>query len=131
MELNEILFLVGRVIFGGYFLMSAWNHFAKHGMLAAYTESKGVPMSGLMVYVSGLLILFGGAGILLGVYVGWAVAALVLFLLPVSFMMHNFWKDTDPNMKMSNMVNFTKNMALIGAALMFLAIPMPWLFSAF
>ena len=31
--------------------------------------------------------------------------------------------------KMGDMVNFTKNMALIGCALMFLAIPQPWPYS--
>ncbi|MBI5221628.1 MAG: hypothetical protein HY979_02390 [Candidatus Magasanikbacteria bacterium] len=44
-------------------------------------------------------------------------------------MMHNFWKDTDQNMKMSNYVNFTKNMALLGAALMLLVISTPWAMS--
>lgn len=131
MELTEILFLIGRVIFGGYFLMSAWNHFSKHGMLTGYAASKGVPMPGVAVFVSGLLILFGGAGILFGVYVEWAVAAIAVFLVPVSFQMHNFWKDADPNMKMANMVNFTKNMALLGAALIFLSVPTPWILSAF
>lgn len=131
MELTEILFLAGRVIFGGYFLMNAWNHFSKLGMLTGYAASKGVPMPGVAVFVSGLLILFGGAGILLGVYVEWAVAAIAVFLVPVSFQMHNFWNDPDPNMKMANMVNFTKNMALLGAALMLLSVPTPWIFSAF
>jgi hypothetical protein len=31
--------------------------------------------------------------------------------------------------KMGDMVNFTKNVALLGSSLMFLAIPQPWPFS--
>jgi len=31
--------------------------------------------------------------------------------------------------KMGDRINFMKNMALIGALLMFLAIPMPWAYS--
>jgi hypothetical protein len=40
--------------------------------------------------------------------------------------MHNFWKDEDPQMKMADRINFMKNMALLGALLMLLAIPLPW-----
>ena len=36
------------------------------------------------------------------------------------FMMHAFWKVQDPMAKMSERVNFTKNMALLGAALILL-----------
>ena len=41
-------------------------------------------------------------------------------------MMHNFWTVEDAQMKMNDMINFTKNMALAGAALMLLALPRPW-----
>jgi uncharacterized membrane protein YphA (DoxX/SURF4 family) len=51
------------------------------------------------------------------------------FLVPVAFIMHNFWAVQDPQMKMVEMVNFTKNLALAASALMFLAIPQPWPFS--
>jgi hypothetical protein len=44
----------------------------------------------------------------------------------VSFQMHTFWKIDDAQMKQIDMINFTKNMALIGALLMFLLLPRPW-----
>jgi len=127
----EILFLIGRILFGGFFIMNGLNHFMKNKMLAGYAASKGVPASSLLVYLSGLFILFGGLGILLGVYIQWAVALLVIFLLVVSFKIHNFWSIAEPAAKMSDMVNFTKNMALLGAALTLLAVPTPWPFSIF
>ena len=43
--------------------------------------------------------------------------------------MHNFWAITEPNMKMMETVNFYKNMALLGAVLMILFIPLPWVYS--
>ncbi len=126
MELNTLLFLVGRIVFGGYFIMSGLNHFQHADMLSGYAASKGVKSPKMAVYFSGLLLLVGGLGVLLGVWVQLAVLCLVLFLLPVSFMMHAFWKITDQNMKMTESVNFKKNMALLGAALMLLAISTPW-----
>lgn len=125
----EILFLIGRVIFGVYLLKNAGNHFMKTEMLAGYAASKGTPAPKLAVYVSGFFLFVGGLGILLGVYIEWAVLATALFFVPVTFTMHNYWVDVDPNMKMTNEINFWKNMAIFGASLMFLLIPQPWPFS--
>ncbi|MFY9457749.1 MAG: DoxX family membrane protein [Candidatus Spechtbacterales bacterium] len=127
----DIFFLIGRILFGGFFVMSGINHFMKVGMMAQYTASKNVPSPKFAVMVTGLLLILGGLGILLGVYVELAVLALALFFVPVSFKMHNFWAVQDPQQKMAEMVNFLKNMALLGAALMTLAIPTPWAFSVF
>ena len=127
----QILFLIGRVLLGGYFLISAFNHFTKTSMMAGYAASKGVPQPKLAILGSGLLLLVGGAGILLGAYVKLAVWALVIFLVPVSFKMHAFWSVADPNIKMMERINFMKNMALLGALLLILSIPTPWVFSIF
>lgn len=131
MDAITFLFLVGRIIYGGYFAWSGLGHFMKYGMLSGYAGSKGVPLPGFSVFISGLLLLLGGLGILLGVYPVWSVVFLAIFLVPVSFKMHNFWAVTDPNARMGEVINFTKNMALLGAALMFLAIPAPWPYAAF
>lgn len=126
MDYTSMLFLIGRILFGGFFLMSAFNHFTKTEMLVGYTASKGIKLAKFAVLSTGFLLLIGGLGIIFGVYVKIAVFVLVLFLAPASFIMHPFWKDSDANMKMMNMINFNKNMALIGAALMALAISAPW-----
>ncbi len=125
----DVIFLVGRVLLGGYFLRSGFNHFKHAGMMAGYAASKGVPSSKLAVLGSGALLLVGGLGILLGVYVNVAIAALVLFLVPVTFMIHAFWKVQDPMQKMGESVNFYKNIGLLGAVLMLLAIAQPWVYS--
>jgi putative oxidoreductase len=120
------LFMAGRVIFGLYFLYGAFNHLTKVSMMAGYAASKGVPLAPAAIVVSGILLLLGGLSILLGIYPHVGLILLIVFLIPVSFMMHNFWADTDPMQKMSNMVNFTKNMALLGAILMMFQISRPW-----
>jgi putative oxidoreductase len=110
--------LIGRIIFGGYWIFSGLNHFLQREATAGYAASKGVPMPEIAVLVSGALILVGGALILIGFKPHIGAWLIVLFLVPVTFMMHNFWADTDPGAKMNNMINFTKNMGLLGAALM-------------
>jgi uncharacterized membrane protein YphA (DoxX/SURF4 family) len=76
-----------------------------------------------------LLLAVAGVTILLGMMPRLGVAALVLFFLPVTFVMHQFWADSNPAGRMADLVNFTKNLALLGSSLMFLAIPEPWPYS--
>lgn len=129
MDYIDIAFLAGRIIFGGYFLMNAYNHIVKNAGLVGYAASMGVPSPKLAVVGSGFLLLVGGLSIVLGYMPLIGVIALVLFLLPVSFKAHAFWKAADPMVKMNEKIAFMKNMAIIGAALMLLAIPTPWVLS--
>ena len=118
MTTSTIIFLVGRIMFGGYFVMMGFNHFKNNKMLTGYAASKGVPSPSLAVYFSGILIILGGAGIISGWYPIISLALIIAFLLPVSFLIHSYWKNSDPMTKMADMTHFYKNMALIGATLM-------------
>jgi putative oxidoreductase len=124
-----IAFLIGRIILGVYYLYSAVHHFMGIKMMSGYAASKGVPAPTLAVGGSGLLLLLGSLSILLGYqpYIG--AIMIVVFLVPVAFMMHNFWAVSDPQAKMGERINFMKDIALAASALMFLAIPTPWPFS--
>lgn len=122
----EILFLIGRLIVGLFYVNSAIRHFTKVEMMSGYVQSKGVPASKTAVIVTGILLLIGGLSILTGYQPNVGIVALVVFFLPVAFTMHAFWKVEDQTMKMMEMVNFKKDIALMGSALMFLALPQPW-----
>jgi putative oxidoreductase len=123
------LFLAGRVLFGGFFLLAGVDHFRHVAMMAPYTRAKGVPSPRLAVLGSGSLIVLGGLSILLGLRPTIGVVLLAIFLVPVTLAMHSYWTDTDPQMRQSDLVNFKKNLALLGAALMLLSVPQPWPFS--
>ncbi len=119
----EWVSLIGRVIFGGYFVMAGFKHFINLGEMAGYAGSKGVPAPKLAVAGSGLLLVVGGALVALGWWVSWGCWLIIAFLVPVSFMMHDFWTVDDPAQKQAELVNFTKNWGLIGAALMIASVP--------
>lgn len=120
------VFLAGRVLYGGFFLLAGIDHFRRVSMMTPYAASKGIPAPRLGVLGSGSLIILGGLSVLLGVRPTWGVVCLTLFLLPTSFLMHNYWAATDPSARMMDATNFKKNIALLGAAWMFLLIPQPW-----
>lgn len=91
-------------------------------MLAGYAKSKRVPMPTAAVIVAGLPIFVGGLGVLFGVYMKWSLALIAIFLLIVSITMHNFWAVKDPMARSGELLNFSKNMALLGAALMMMSL---------
>lgn len=127
-EKKEITFLEGCFVLGVYFLFNAFYHFAQAKMLVPYAKSQSVPLADIAVPESGILLVFGGISFLTGLYPTIGVIAVVLFLVPVAFMMHRFWGVNKQTM-MTQMPNFLKNLALAASSLMFLAIQQPWLFS--
>ena len=120
------VFVLGRVLYGGFFIVAGINHFQNLAMLSGFAGFKGVPAPKVAVAGSGLLVLLGGLGILTGYQPTLGVICIVLFLVPVTLMMHNYWNDTDAQAKMMNKVNFQKNVALLGAALMIQMVQEPW-----
>ncbi len=112
------LYILGRIMFGVYFLISGINHFRNAGMLTGYSASKKVPYPKLAVLFSGAMLVVGGLGFIFGFFIAESSVLLILFLVPTSFIMHAFWKVSDPTHRMGEQINFMKNLALIGALLM-------------
>ena|SRR5579884_896684 len=120
------LYLLGRAIFGGYFLYNGINHYLNRETMSQYAGAKGVASPDAAVAASGAMLIAGGLSVLTGLKPRQGLAAIVGFLIPVSLQMHRFWEEQDPQRHMAEMVNFTKNMALVGAALMMLELEHPW-----
>ncbi len=117
----DVLFLIGRILLGGFFLMSGLNHFTKAQMMAGYAGSKKVPVPAVAVVGSGVLIVLGGLSLILGAWPRIGALLIAVFLVFVTPAMHDFWTVSDPQQRMGEMINFLKNMALLGAMLMLLA----------
>jgi uncharacterized membrane protein YphA (DoxX/SURF4 family) len=122
----KALFVAGRVLFGGFFAFNGLNHFLQLGFMAGFAQMKGVPAPAFGVALTGVLLLAGGLSILFGAWPRVGIALLVVFLLPTSLIMHDFWNVQDSMQRVGEMTSFMKNMALAGAALMLLAVPEPW-----
>lgn len=66
------------------------------------------------------MLVFGGAGIIFGMFIEWAVYALIAFLVPAALLIHNFWSAPEDE-KIVQMLFFMRNIALTGVALMALS----------
>lgn len=120
------VFLAGRILFGGFFLYNGINHFRKRKMLAQYAGARRIPAPEAGVTLTGVMMLAGGASILLGLKPKLGAAAIVAFLGGVSPLIHDFWHVDDPGQRMNEVVNFSKNLALLGAALLLFGVEEPW-----
>jgi putative oxidoreductase len=123
------LFLMGRMIFGGFFLYNGANHFLSNAMFVQYTAAKGVPMPEIAVAIAGLLIVVGGFCVLVGLWPYLGALCITLFLIGVTPIMHNFWAIADETQRTVELANFAKNLALLGGALMMVGVPRPWPYS--
>jgi len=126
---TEILFLAGRLLFGALFVYNGVNHFWNYAAIRGYCAYKRVPMPGPSAIVSGLWLLVAGVSVIVGFRPEIGLVLIVLFLLAVTPVMHDFWNVADPALRLSETINFTKNAALMGAALMMLLLPRPWPYS--
>ncbi len=110
------LVLAGRILFALIFITASPRHFSREGI--EHAAQLGVPLPGLLVPISGVMALAGGLSIALGYKARWGAWTLVAFLIPVTFMMHAFWKLQDPVMVHTQQAMFAKNVSMLGAALM-------------
>jgi putative oxidoreductase len=110
------LVLIARVLFSLIFILAAVGHFSSQTI--GFAAAQGVPLASLAVPLSGVLSLAGGLSVLIGYRARWGALALIVFLVPVTLMMHAFWAQSDPMMKQMHLAMFMKNVALIGGALL-------------
>ena len=119
-------FLIGRLLFAGFFINSGISHLQKRKEMAEYARAKGVPEPELAVMLSSIPLLLGGTSLLLGVKPKLGAVAVLGFLAGVSPVMHDFWRNEDPEERKANMIDFMKNIALAGGALALMGVDEPW-----
>jgi putative oxidoreductase len=107
--------LLGRFLFVMIFVMSGPRHFMSSTI--AYAAAQGVPMASIVVPISGLIALLGGLSVLVGYHAKIGAGLIALFLVCVTPMMHRFWGVSDPMMAQMQMINFMKNVSMLGGAL--------------
>ena len=107
---------IGRFLYVAIFLAAPVGHFSPQAI--AYAGQAGVPFPALLVPASGILAFAGALSILLGYKARIGAWLLVLFLVPVTVMLHNFWAVQDPMMAQMQQAMFMKNLSLLGTALL-------------
>jgi uncharacterized membrane protein YphA (DoxX/SURF4 family) len=126
---SNVVFFIGRFLVGGFYLYAGINNLLGLNEKIGYAMFKGVPFPMLSIILASSLLLLGGMSILTGYRPAVGVGAVILFLVPVTLMMHNFWTIDDPQTRVTEMRSFLSNMALAGSALLLVGVPQPWTWS--
>jgi putative oxidoreductase len=112
----DAVFLIGRILFASLFLFSGLTaHFNRQGV--EYARAYGAPAPGVLVPLTGVVIVLGALLVGFGIWADVGALLIVGFLVGITPIMHAFWKETDPQMQQVQVAMFTKNVSLIGAAL--------------
>jgi putative oxidoreductase len=112
----KYLALSGRILYSLIFLLAPMGHFSSQTI--QYAASSGVPAASFLVPFSGVIALLGALSIMLGYKTKIGAGLIILFLIPITFMMHKFWTVSDPMMQQMQMAMFMKNISMLGGALM-------------
>lgn len=110
----KIFVLLGRFFYSIIFIVASIGHFSEPTM--ALAAAHGVPRPEILVPLSGVFILLGGLSVLLGYKTRFGATLIALFLIPATFMIHNFWTVTDPMAQAIQQIMFFKNLAMLGGA---------------
>ena len=110
------LVLLGRILYSLIFLEAILSNFSASSIAKA--ADKGMPMSNILVPAAGIMAFAGGLSIVLGYKAKLGAWLIILFLVPVTLMMHNFWAIKDPMMRRMQQIMFMKNLSMLGAALL-------------
>jgi putative oxidoreductase len=114
----DFVFLVGRILFILLFVVSGLTaHLLQMRQGVQYAKSYGVPLAELGVPLTGIVAVAGGLMVALGVWGDLGALLLAGFLVLITPLMHAFWREEDAMQRQLQTVNFMKNVALLGGAL--------------
>ncbi|MBS1236184.1 MAG: DoxX family protein [Proteobacteria bacterium] len=108
--------LLGRILIALIFLLSGFGKITGFAGTAGYMASKGIPMAELLLTITIVIELGGALMIIAGFKARLAALALFLWMIPVTFIFHNFWA-VPADQAMIQQIMFMKNLSIMGAML--------------
>lgn len=116
-----VVALIARILFSLALFLLGYDNVTNAGRKAEYAAQKGLVGAHILVPLAGILLVAGCVSIALGFYAQVGALLVLAFLLPVTVVMHAFWKLDDAEERRAQRIHFYKNIALIGGALLILA----------
>jgi putative oxidoreductase len=118
--INQFGPLVGRILISMVFLLSGLGKIGGFAGTAGWMTSKGVPMAEVLLVITMVIEIGASAMIIGGFKARFGAAALFLWMIPVTFVFHNFWSMPAAEQQIQ-MIMFMKNLGLMGAMLYIMA----------
>lgn len=114
--MNNGLFIAGRILMGAVFAYMGFYKIVNWGATTAWMDMKGLPFIPFLLVIAIVIELGGGILMILGYKTKIVATIIALFLIPTTFIFHNFWA-LPPEMKASEFLSFLQNITIIGGLL--------------
>lgn len=119
--MKNILELLGRVLLSFIFLYEAYDYIVFFRANKAVLTSYGIDNNQNLLIVGAIfLLVLGGLLLLTGYRSRFGAVLLLLYWIPVTFVVHSFWNDPAEVQRLQSTM-FMKNMAIAGGLLLAVA----------
>ena len=112
--------LLGRILLAAIFLMSGIGKIGGFAGTAGYMASKGIPMVDVLLAITIVIEIGAALMIIAGYKARLGATALFLWMIPVTFIFHNFWALPAAEQQIQQIM-FMKNLGLMGGMLYIMA----------
>ncbi len=107
-----------RLLLSGIFIIGGWGAFSKPGGRPKLVEAAGIPYPEQAVVLNGAIMILAGLLLSLGIAPRIAAALLIGSMIPTTIVGHPFWKEVPGSEREKQLLQFLKNLGLIGGLLM-------------
>ena len=112
--------LIGRILIAAIFVVSGIAKLTDTAGAAGYMTSVGLPQATTLAIIAGIAEVAGGLALAFGFLGRLGALGLFILLIPTTLLFHNFWAMEGAEAK-TQMVNFMKNLAIMGGLLLLYA----------
>ena len=117
-----IVAVLGRILLCTIFLMSTvGNKIPNFQAVAGYMAREGVPAPQVLLAGAIVFLIAGSLSVILGYRARIGAGLLLVFLALATYYFHDFWTLADPQARQEQMIQFLKNLGLMGAMLLIIA----------
>ena len=117
---GSVVPLLGRILLSSVFVLSGIAKITSFSMEEGYAVSKHLPLPAVALTIALIIEIAGGLSILVGLFTRFASWILFLYLIPLTFLFHNFWALQGAD-RYDNTIHFEKNLAIMGGLLLLAA----------
>jgi putative oxidoreductase len=114
--IDRFAYPVGRGVIGLVYLANGVGLAKDFSSVVQLMGLKGVPLSPLLLALTIAVWWAGGVCLIAGFRVRWAALTLLVWTIPVTAFIHNFWA-ADPQSFQNELTHCLKNVAILGALL--------------
>ncbi|MGA8873263.1 MAG: DoxX family protein [Candidatus Acidiferrales bacterium] len=108
--------LIGRILLSAVFIIAGFGKITGFSGEEMFVASKHLPLPAVALGIALVIELVGGLAILAGFYTRFTAWIVFLYMIPTTFLFHNFWAMQGAD-RLNNTLHFEKNLAIMGGLL--------------